>query len=121
MSEVSIAYRLAETIHGSLFSPADDLSPEEVRASGVTADIPEPRGTERLYISGEIEGHQVYQHLSKSRKNGNFYLSTVFTAAGGEVRRTRITPESSFEVLPVLESTLFVRALRAIADSRKDS
>lgn len=112
MSEVSTAYKLAESIHGNLYHDPENKRRGTIVDGEVRADIAEPYKTERLTTIGEVEGRRVYQHLSRSIRNGHYYLSTVFTEPGGEIRRARITEEAPPEMAETLAATLFTQALR---------
>ncbi len=118
MSEPSETYQLAEYIHDSFFKPGEDFTGQEITESGVRAYIADPHKTEQLYADGELEGKRAYQTLSRSTKNGTFYLSTVYKEPGGAYLRERITPSSPVETVEVLESTLFMRAIRNMQRAR---
>jgi hypothetical protein len=119
MSEQSVAFQLAESIHGSLYNDPVNQRRGQIAAGEVRADISEPYKTQRLTVTGEIEGRPVYQHLSRSIRNGYYYLSTVFTEPGGEVRTARITEESPAEAAEALAASLFTGALRQLAETRE--
>lgn len=109
MSDVSLAYQLAESLHECLFNDPENQERGPIDAGEVRADISEPYKTQRLTIFGLIDGMRAYQHLSKSRRNGHFYLSTVFTGEGGKVSLTRITEDSPEDVVSVLDNSLFAQ------------
>jgi hypothetical protein len=113
MPKVSPTYELAESIHTQLFNDAVNQKRGRIFDGEVRADISEPYKTERLTVFGLLDGMRAYQHLSKSRRNGHFYLSTVFTGEGGKVNFTRITDESPEETIGVLEESLFAQAIKS--------
>jgi hypothetical protein len=120
MSEPSLAYKLADQIHSSFFGPTSNLTPEELRDSGVNAEVSGPYQTLRLIAFGEREDRPMRQTLSKSHRNGVFFLATIFTETGGEFFMTRITEEAPIETVPILAETVFMEALQKIAAARKE-
>jgi hypothetical protein len=111
-SRVSDAYEFAERLHGHFFNDPETRNRGPIDDGEVRTDITQPSGTERLTVRGTIEGQPVSQHLSRSRRTGQFYLSTVFTNPRGKVLRTSIGEESPEESKVVLEESLFMDAFR---------
>lgn len=111
-TRVSDAYEMAERLHGHFFNDPNAKKPGYREPGEVRADIAYPSGTERLTVRGAIDGQPVSQHLSRSKRTGQFYLSTVFTEPRGKVLRRSIGEESPEEVIEVLEESLFMGAFR---------
>ncbi|HEX5455977.1 MAG TPA: hypothetical protein VFW77_01285 [Candidatus Saccharimonadales bacterium] len=116
-AEAASAYELAEKLHSSLYNDPANRARGLITDGEVRADISEMSGTERLTTIGEIAGRRVYQHLSRSRKTGAFYLSTVFTEPGGEVMLKKITENSPPEVIAVVAETLFMQSIGRAAET----
>lgn len=114
MNQPSEAYTIAQELYDSFFGTNSRLTAEQIQAASVVANPSfGPNRTTQLYIHGEYDGRNAYQSLSKGR-DGHFSLSTVFTDPGGEIRFTRITPQSPEERIGALTGSLFMRALVAI-------
>ena len=111
MSELSSTYKLADSVHSHLFYNEANQARGRIFPGEIWADLSEPYKTQRLTIFGEVEGRAVYQHLSKSVRTGQLYLTTVFTEPEGELIRTHITEASPSEVTTIIEKTLFMRAI----------
>lgn len=118
MSQPSAAYELAESIHSRLFNDPENQARGMIFDGEVRADISEPYQTQRLTIGGLVRGRRAHQSLSRSSKNGQFYLSTVFSAPGGKVLRARITENAPDDMTAVLEETLFMQAINKIYEAR---
>lgn len=116
MTEHSIAYRLATQIHASFFSPASNLTPDEIDQSGIRAESSGQNAVERLTARGE-DGEIAYQNLSRIRRSGHFILTTVYHQEKTQI--TRITPGSPEEVIPILASTTFMQRLIELASARQ--
>lgn len=111
-TRVSGAYEFAERLHGHFFSDPDAKRPGYREPGEVRADVAYPSGTERLVVRGAIDGQPATQQLSRSKRTGQFYLSTVFTAPRGKVLRRSIGESTPEEVIEVLEESLFMDAFR---------
>lgn len=120
MSEVSETCALASHIHDSFFGDNDLLSPDEIKASQVVAQIgsTSSKTSQRIQAYGEIGGQEAFQTLAKD-KDGMYYLSTTSTRDGGGHFQFDVRPDSSLEAVEILANTFFMHKLVAIAHARE--
>lgn len=111
-------YERAGEIFDTFRGKTELITDAELSESGVVIRSGHMTNVEGVEVFGEREGERAAQRLSLG-KNGIYYLATTFLNPGGRVERKCIGPNSPETSIDVLEDSLFVEALKKIAQTRE--